>query len=88
MSRLVALKVAVSVIVFFIMANQESDEYTDEFSAASKKVIEAFLDIAETKIGAVSSLGVALVAHGAFPVFLFHRGPFYDAIPLLSLILL
>jgi len=56
--------VAVSVIVYFITTGAEREEAESQFAGAAEKVLEAFLDIADAKLGAVSSLGVASIAHG------------------------
>jgi len=56
--------IAVSLIVYFITAGATDDEYESDYAAAAEKVIEAFTDVAESKIGALASLGVAMIAHG------------------------
>lgn len=59
--------VAVSVIVYFIAATAESDEYKAQFEGAAKIIERTFIDIVESRLSAVSSLGVAIVAHGKYP---------------------
>jgi len=56
--------IAVSLIVYFITAGAMDDQYESGYAAAAEKVVEAFLDIAESKIGIMASLGVATIAHG------------------------
>lgn len=56
--------VAVSIIVYLVSASAEKDEYRSQYEGASKKVLESFLDIVDTKLGAVSAMGVAIIAHG------------------------
>jgi hypothetical protein len=56
--------VAVSVIVYFITTGAEREEADSQFAGAAEKVLEAFLDIVNSKLGAVSSVGVAAIAHG------------------------
>jgi len=53
--------VAVSVIVYFITSNAEMDEYKNQYAGAEKKVLESFLDIMDSKVGAVSAMGVAII---------------------------
>jgi len=55
--------IAVSLIVYFITAGAMDDQYDSGYAAAAEKVVEAFLDIAESKIGIMASLGVATIAH-------------------------
>jgi Na+-transporting methylmalonyl-CoA/oxaloacetate decarboxylase gamma subunit len=56
--------VAVSLIVYYITSGAEEEESKSQYEAASEKVIEAFKEIVDHKLGAVSSLGVAAIAHG------------------------
>ncbi|CAB9511299.1 Receptor-type guanylate cyclase gcy [Seminavis robusta] len=56
--------VAVSIIVFLVTKNAEKDEYRNQYDAAAQKVVESFIDIVNSKLQAVSSLGVAMIAHG------------------------
>jgi len=51
-------------IVYHITAGALNEKYESEYVAAAQKVTEAFLDIAHSKIGALASLGVAMIAHG------------------------
>lgn len=55
---------AVSLIVYIVTDQAEQDEYKHQFDAASKKVLESFMDIFSSKLQAISSLGVALTANG------------------------
>jgi hypothetical protein len=54
----------VSVIVYLITARAEQDEYRTQYEGIAKKVTESFLDIADSKLAAISAFGVALNAHG------------------------
>jgi len=56
--------IAVSLIVYFITTHSMDDEYNSEYAAATKKVVEAFMHIAKSKIGGLVSLGAAMIAHG------------------------
>ncbi|CAB9517624.1 Receptor-type guanylate cyclase gcy [Seminavis robusta] len=56
--------VTVSIIIFLVTATAESDEYHSQYDSAAKKVLETFIDIVNTKLGAVSAMGVAIIAHG------------------------
>jgi len=47
-----------------ITNNSQSEECNGQYEAASEKVIEAFLDIATSHMGTISSLGVALTSNG------------------------
>jgi len=55
--------IAVSIIVYFITAGALEDELETQYEGAAKKIIDTFQDIVQNKLGAVSSLGVALIAH-------------------------
>lgn len=62
----------VSVIVYLITARSEEDEYRTQYEGIAKKITESFLDIAESKMGVISALGLATVAHGV------DHGAFYS----------
>ena len=53
--------VAVSVIVYFITTTAQKKEYKNQYDGAAKKVVESFQDIMDSKLGAVSSMGVAII---------------------------
>ena len=55
--------IAVSFVVYFIARNAELDEFLTQYEGTSQKVLEAFQGIVSQKIGAISSLGVASIAH-------------------------
>jgi len=55
--------IAVSIIVYFITAGALQDQLDAQCEGASKKLMDTFQDIVQTKLGAVSSLGVALIAN-------------------------
>jgi uncharacterized membrane protein len=52
------------VIIYYITAGGEDEEYKSQYEVASKKVLKAFIDIVDSKLAAVTSLGVAATAHG------------------------
>lgn len=56
--------VTVSVIIFLVTTSAESNAYYSQYDAASKKVLDSFIDIVDTKLAAVSAMGVAIIAHG------------------------
>jgi hypothetical protein len=56
--------VAVSVVVYLITRNAEIDEYETQYKALADTVLRAFEDIVTQKMGAISSVGVAAIAHG------------------------
>ena len=56
--------VAVSVVVYFITRNAEVDEFETQYTALADTVLRAFEDIITQKLGAISSVGVAAIAHG------------------------
>jgi hypothetical protein len=56
--------VAVSVVVYFITRFAEIDEYETQYKALADTVLRAFEDIVTQKMGAISSVGVAAIAHG------------------------
>ena len=62
---LILAAIAVSLIVFFITSNSEEDEYKTQYEGAAKQLMDAFLEVVETRLPAVSSLGVAIIAHAA-----------------------
>lgn len=54
---------AVSVVVYAISRNAEVDEFVTQYEGTSQKVLEAFQGIVSQKLGAISSVGVASIAH-------------------------
>lgn len=56
--------ICVSVIIYMVTSKGESDEYETQYESIAEKLQNSFLDIADTKFGVVSSLGVAVIAHG------------------------
>jgi hypothetical protein len=54
----------VSFLVWYITSNAESDEFESQYEGMAAKVVDSFLDIPRQKIGAISSLNVAAIAHG------------------------
>jgi hypothetical protein len=56
--------IAVSIVVFFITRNAEVDEFETQYTALADTVLRAFEDIVTQKMGAISSVGVAAIAHG------------------------
>jgi len=61
---LLLASIAVSLIVYYITSGALEDEFASQYQAAARKVTDAFMDIAESKMSALSSLGVAVIAHG------------------------
>lgn len=58
---LLVAAVIVTVIVYFITSTAQKDEYKTQYEGAAKKVLDSFLDIMDSKLGAVSSMGVAII---------------------------
>jgi hypothetical protein len=56
--------IAVSVTVYIIISEAEQDEFESQFDGAASKVLEAFNDVVHQKVAAISSLAVAIIAHG------------------------
>ncbi|KAL7560177.1 hypothetical protein ACA910_016606 [Epithemia clementina (nom. ined.)] len=55
---------AVSLVVYLITSNAETDEFESSFQSAARKITDTFLAIPTVNIGAVGALVVANVAHG------------------------
>jgi hypothetical protein len=55
---------AVSVTVYLITSQSEQDEFEIQFDGAAAKVLESFQNVLEQKVPAISTLAVALIAHG------------------------
>lgn len=55
---------AVSVVVYVITKKAEEDEFNTQWNGSAEKIVEAFQGIVKQKIGAISSVGVANIAHG------------------------
>ena len=60
---LVAVASAVSAVVFRITKSGETEEFKSQWEGSSQKVLTAFSGIVH-QMGAVSGLGVAIIAHG------------------------
>jgi len=56
--------IAVSVVVYFITHGAQEDEFETMYAGAAEKIMEAFRGIMNQRFGAISSLGVATIAHG------------------------
>ena len=56
--------VAVSVIVYITTKSSENEEFRSQYEGAANRISEAFMGIVETHLSAISSLGVASIAHG------------------------
>jgi hypothetical protein len=61
---LIIMAAGVSVLVFLISRNAEKEEVDTQFEGASQQILEAFAAIKTDRISALSSLGVAAIAHG------------------------
>ncbi len=60
---LLLASIAVSLIVYNITSNSLEEQTSSDFEGAAKKVTETFMEIAETKIAALSSFAVAVIAN-------------------------
>lgn len=60
---LMIVATAVSIIVYRITKGGETEEFKSQWEGSSEKVLIAFADIVH-QMGAVSGLGVAIIAHG------------------------
>ena len=56
--------VTVSLIVYRIMWEAEQSNFEQQYASAAEKIETAFLDIINVHMSAISSLGVAIIAHG------------------------
>jgi hypothetical protein len=56
--------IAVSVIVYYTTSTAETKESESQYEGAAEKVIQAFLDIVDSKLATVSSVGVTAIAYG------------------------
>lgn len=55
---------AVSIIVYIVTSRSQQHEYETQYEGAYKKVQSSFVDIVKIKLGAISTLGVAMMAFG------------------------
>ena len=56
--------IAVSVTIYIITSGAEQDEFEAQFDGAAGQVLETFDNVVQQKISAISSLAVAIIAHG------------------------
>jgi hypothetical protein len=56
--------IAVSVTIYIITSKAEQHEFESQFDGAASKVLETFDSVVQQKISAISSLAVAIIAHG------------------------
>jgi len=61
---LLAAAAAVTAVVFTVTNSSEVDGFETQYNGAAQKIVEAFQGIVEQKFGAISSMGVATIAHG------------------------
>jgi len=61
---LICAATAVSLVVFFITKNAERDEFRTQWYGSADKIVEAFQGIVKQKLGAISAVAVATIAHG------------------------
>lgn len=54
----------VSAVVFFITKKGVEDEFETQYEGTAEKILEAFQGVVKQKLGAISSVGVAIIAHG------------------------
>lgn len=62
---LVASGIAVCLIVYYVSFKSVEEKYETLYYGAADRVVEAFMDIADSKLAALTSLGVTLSAHGS-----------------------
>jgi hypothetical protein len=60
---LLLASIAVSAVVYTITHDAEEAEAKTQYEGAAERVIDAFIDIVDSKLATVSSLGVAAIAH-------------------------
>jgi hypothetical protein len=56
--------IVVSVTIYIITSGAEQDEFEAQFDGAASQVLETFDNVVQQKISAISSLAVAIIAHG------------------------
>lgn len=56
--------IIVSVIVYHVTKSAEEEEFKTQYYGSAQKVVEAFQGIVRQKLGAISAVGVAIIAHG------------------------
>jgi hypothetical protein len=56
--------IAVSVTIYIITRGAEQDDFESQFDGAASKVLETFNNVVHQKVAAISSLAVAIIAHG------------------------
>jgi hypothetical protein len=56
--------IAVSFTIYIITSKAEQDEFKSQFEGAASKVLETFDNVVQQKVSAISSLAVAIIAHG------------------------
>jgi hypothetical protein len=61
---LTAAATGVSILVFHISNNSQTEEFRTQFNGVSEQIVEAFEAIKTERISGLSSLGVAAIAHG------------------------
>ena len=55
---------AVSVTIYLITSGAEQDDFESQFDGAASKVLETFHNVVQQRVAAISSLAVAIIAHG------------------------
>lgn len=61
---LLAAAIGISVLVYYITRSAENEEISTQFEAAAGRIQEAFRAIRTERIGTLSNMGVAAIAHG------------------------
>jgi len=56
--------IVVSVTIYLITSGAEQDEFESQFDGAASKIVETFQNVVHQKVAAISSLAVAIIAHG------------------------
>lgn len=61
---LFATAVSISFTVYYITVKAREEEFLAQFEAAATLTTDAFVDVVESRLGAVASIGVAMTANG------------------------
>ena len=56
--------IVVSVTIYLMTSEAEQDDFESQFDGAASQILEAFNNVVQQKISAISSLAVAIIAHG------------------------
>jgi hypothetical protein len=64
MTFLLMATYCVAAVIYAILCNSEYEQFESQYEGVAARVVDSFMGIPQKKIGAISSLKVALVAHG------------------------